>query len=61
MVDELITLGGTDSRNSRTLELDRKLNCIIYKLYGLDYNDILWIDPQTSITYEEYEKGGDIC
>lgn len=58
MVDELITLGGTDSRNSRTLELDRKLNYIIYKLYGLDYNEILWIDPQTSITHEEYEKGG---
>lgn len=61
LVDELITLGGIDFENSRTLELDRKLNCIIYKLYGLDYNEILWIDPQTSITQEEYEKGGDIC
>ena len=61
LVDELITLGGIDFENSRTLELDKKLNCIIYKLYGLDYNEILWIDPQTSITQEEYEKGGDIC
>lgn len=56
LVDELISLGGTVSGISRSIELEKKLNSIIYKLYGLEYSEILWVDPQTSITREEYEK-----
>ena len=28
---------------------------VVYKLYGLTFDEILIIDPQTSITREEYE------
>lgn len=42
-------------------EYDEEINCIIYKLYGLTYDEILIVDPQTLITREEYEKGGHLC
>lgn len=37
-------------------EYDEEINGIIYKLYGLTYDEILIVDPQTLITREEYEK-----
>ena len=36
------------------------LDLYIYHLYGLTYDDVLIVDPQTMITREEYEKGGDL-
>ena len=37
-------------------ELLDRLDYLVYKLYGLSYNDILHIDPETPITREEYEN-----
>lgn len=37
-------------------EEEHKLDYIVYKHYGLTYDEILIIDPATPITREEYEK-----
>lgn len=36
-------------------EIDNKIDYVIYKSYGLNYDEVLIVDPQTSITREEYE------
>lgn len=41
-------------------EMD-KIDNIVYHLYGLTYDEVLIVDPQTPITRKDYEKGGDIC
>ena len=35
---------------------NKNLDCIIYQSYGLTYDEVLIVDPQTPITREEYEK-----
>lgn len=44
---------------SLTKETDRckDLDSIIYRSYGLTYDEVLIVDPQTPITREEYERG----
>ena len=44
-----ISLGTPDDRN-------KDLDCIIYRSYGLTYDEVLIVDPQTPITREEYER-----
>lgn len=44
-----------------TSKEEQKIDFSVYKLYGLTYDEVLIVDPQTPITCEEYEKGGDIC
>ena len=36
--------------------LEIELDKIVYHLYNLTYDEVLIIDPQTSITREEYEQ-----
>ena len=36
-------------------ELENKIDFIVYKLYGLTYDEVLIVDPETPITREEYE------
>ena len=43
-------------RSEDTSELEQKIDLLIYHLYGLTYDEVLIIDPETSITREEYEK-----
>lgn len=33
----------------------RKIDFIVYHLYGLTYDEVLIVDPDTPITREEYE------
>jgi hypothetical protein len=35
--------------------IENEIDRLVYKLYGLTFDEILIIDPQTSITREEYE------
>ena len=35
-----------------------KIDILVYKIYGLSFSEILLVDPLTTITMEEYEKGG---
>lgn len=36
----------------------KMLNIYIYKLYQLTYDEVLIVEPQISMTREDYEKGG---
>ena len=35
---------------------EQEIDLVVYKLYGLTYDEVLIVDPQTPITREEYEK-----
>ena len=37
-------------------EIDNQIDRLVYQLYGLTYEEILIIDPETPITREEYES-----
>lgn len=39
---------------------EQEIDLVVYKLYGLTYDEVLIVDPQTPITREEYEKNHDI-
>ncbi|MDD2577498.1 MAG: TaqI-like C-terminal specificity domain-containing protein, partial [Bacteroidales bacterium] len=41
--------------NIDTFVLEKEIDCIVYKLYDLTYDEVLVIDPLTPITREEYE------
>jgi len=36
--------------------LESEIECLVYQLYGLTYDEVLIVDPETPITREEYEK-----
>lgn len=50
LVDEIINGDKSIQENMNII------NLYIYKLCDLTYDDVLVIDPQTSITREEYEQ-----
>lgn len=54
LVDTAITYSDTDSE--RFQEQVQHINLVVYHLYGLTYDEILIVDPQTPITREEYER-----
>lgn len=39
-----------------TSQLDNQIDLLVYHLYGLTYDEVLVIDPETPITREEYES-----
>ncbi|MBQ8958046.1 MAG: Eco57I restriction-modification methylase domain-containing protein [Bacteroidales bacterium] len=39
-----------------TKDLEDKIDLLVYHLYGLTYDEVLIIDPETPITREEYNK-----
>lgn len=39
-------------------QIDNNIDTVVYHLYGLTYDEVLIVDPQTTITREEYEKEG---
>lgn len=39
-----------------TSELENQIDFIVYKLYGLTYDEVLVVDKETKITREEYEN-----
>lgn len=42
--------------NPISIELRKEIDKNIYRMYGLSYNDVLAIDPETTISNEEYDK-----
>ena len=42
--------------NNINKETNDRIDYIIYQSYGLTYDEVLIVDPQTPITREEYEK-----
>ncbi len=47
-------LAGADSDTSSSIVLD--IDRIVYHLYGLTYDEVLVVDPETPITREKYES-----
>lgn len=45
-------------KNAGIKSIESRIDFLVYHLYGLTYDEVLIIDPQTSITREEYEKEG---
>ena len=41
--------------NADTSSLEQQIDHIVYHLYGLTYDEVLIVDPETPITREEYE------
>jgi len=39
-----------------TSALESEIDRLVYQLYGLTYDEVLIVDPETSINREEYEK-----
>ena len=39
-----------------TSTLESRIDLFVYHLYGLSYDEVLIVDPETPITREEYEK-----
>ena len=54
-VNRILTLKKTDPE-AETRDLENQIDLIVYRLYNLTYDDVLIVDPETSITREEYEN-----
>ena len=39
-----------------TAALESEIPRLVYHLYGLTYDEVLIVDPETPITREEYER-----
>lgn len=44
------------AKGSDTIELENCIDNIVFHIYGLTYDEVLIVDPQTPITRKEYEK-----
>lgn len=42
--------------NLSTLELESKIDLIVYKLYELTYDEVLIIEPEFSVNATDYEN-----
>lgn len=59
LVNIILAAKEADPNTDTSLE-ERKIDILVYHLYGLTYDEVLIVDPQTPITHEEYEKGGSL-
>lgn len=57
IVDKILAVKNVDSKADTSKE-EMKIDFLVYKLYDLTYDEVLIIDPKTTITRKEYEKGG---
>lgn len=44
------------NRSTDTSCIESKIDFLVYRLYGLTYDEVLIVDPQSTITKEEYES-----
>lgn len=45
-----------DDVNARITSIESRTDLLVYHLYGLTYDEVLVVNPQTTITREEYEE-----
>ena len=55
LVDEIVKKKSL-SYNEDTSTLEERLDVLVYHLYGLSYDEVLIVDPDTPITEEEYNN-----
>lgn len=53
LVNNILTL---KESKADTLKLEQQIDLIVYHLYGLTYDEVLIVDPETPITKDEYEQ-----
>ena len=53
LVNNILTL---KESKADTLKLEQQIDLIVYHLYGLTYDEVLIVDPDTPITRDEYEQ-----
>lgn len=53
LVSEILEAKNNDS-NADTTSLELKIDLLVYKLYGLTYDELKIVDPETPITRKEY-------
>lgn len=58
LVDKILAAKKADPR-ADTSAWEAEIDLLVYKLYGLSYDEVLVVDPETGITREEYENGGE--
>ena len=44
------------SLSANTTDWENHIDKLVYRLYGLSYDEVLIVDPDTPITREEYER-----
>jgi len=52
---EAILLAKHNDKQADTTSLENQIDILVYHLYGLTYDEVLIVDPDTPITREEYE------
>lgn len=55
LVDSIILAKQADP-TADTSEQERTIDLMVYKLYGLTYDEVKVVDSETTITEEEYER-----
>ena len=55
MVDRILN-AKKENPNADTSSLEQQIDFLVYHLYGLTYDEVLIVDPETPITREEYEQ-----
>ena len=53
LVDDILL---ANKNGEPTTELEQQIDLLIYRLYGLSYDEVLIIDPRPPFTREEYER-----
>ncbi len=56
LVDKILAAKKADPQ-ADTGAWEAEIDFLVYKLYGLSYDEVLVVDPGTGITREEYERG----
>ena len=54
IVNQLISIKANAS-DEDNFALENDINFMVYKLYDLTYDEVLTIDPKTTITQQQYE------
>ena len=57
LVETILTL---KESKADTLKLEQQIDFLVYHLYGLTYDEVLIVDPETPITREEFENNVDL-
>lgn len=55
LVDKILEAKKSDP-NADTTKLETEIDLMVYKLYGLTYDEVLTIDPKPPITNQQYEQ-----
>ena len=53
---DLVISQKNENLSTDTSAMEAEIDCLVYQLYGLTYDEVLIVDPDTPITRDEYEK-----